>query len=104
MAAKETVPSTHASGAKVRVRSYERCFFVTSCCYIFSSLLFVTSSCIAPAAAQSWPAKPVRIIAPFAPGGSADTLGRLIGAKLTESLGQAFVVENRVGRGWRDRV
>jgi tripartite-type tricarboxylate transporter receptor subunit TctC len=58
----------------------------------------VAVSC-APAAAQTWPAKPVRVIAPFTPGGAADTLGRIVGAKLTESLGQNFVIENRAGAG-----
>ena len=49
--------------------------------------------------AQTWPARPVKIIAPFAPGGSADTLGRIVAKKLSEQLKESFVVENRAGAG-----
>jgi tripartite-type tricarboxylate transporter receptor subunit TctC len=52
-----------------------------------------------PAWAQSWPARPVKIIVPFAPGGTADTLGRIVAQKLGESLKANFVVENRAGAG-----
>jgi len=49
--------------------------------------------------AQSYPAKPVRIIVPTAPGGGYDFIGRTIGEKLSQDLGQGFVVENRTGAG-----
>jgi tripartite-type tricarboxylate transporter receptor subunit TctC len=51
------------------------------------------------AAAQEYPNKSVRVIVPFAPGGSADVFGRFLAQRLQESLGQTFVIDNRPGAG-----
>jgi len=50
-----------------------------------------------PVAAQDWPTKPVKFVSPYPPGGSVDPLARLLAAKLTDSLKQNFLVENRTG-------
>ncbi len=50
-------------------------------------------------AAHTWPARPVRIVVPYAAGGTADFLGRLAAQKLTEAFHEQFVVENRPGAG-----
>src|SRR5262252_8411127 len=52
-----------------------------------------------PAPAQSWPAKPIRVIVPFPPGGSTDMVARIVAQKLEKPLGQPLVVENRGGAG-----
>jgi len=50
-----------------------------------------------PALGQEWPNKPVKFVSPYPPGGSVDPLARMLGAKLTDSLKQQFIVENRTG-------
>ncbi|MEA2923989.1 MAG: hypothetical protein QOD25_1111, partial [Alphaproteobacteria bacterium] len=50
-----------------------------------------------PARGQDYPARPIKLIAPLAPGGLADTLARIVSQRLAEASGQAVVVENRPG-------
>ena len=51
------------------------------------------------ARAQEWPARPVRVIVPYPPGGGADTVSRIFFTKLSEMMGQQFVIDNRGGAG-----
>lgn len=65
-----------------------------------AAVLVVTTFLAAvPAAAQTFPARPVRLIAPFAPGGATDVLARLAAQKLGERWGHQLIVDNRVGAG-----
>ena len=68
---------------------------------MFKPLAVLLGACAlagaAPVAAQTWPAKTIRIIIPFAAGGTSDILARAIGPRLTDAWGQSVVIENRTG-------
>ncbi len=65
--------------------------FLITCAFVLLGLV--------PASAQTYPAKPIRIVVPFVAGGAVDLLARIMGQKLSESLGQPVIIENRPGTG-----
>ena len=66
---------------------------------VASALVALVPYAAGTVSAQQYPAKPIRMIVPFAPGGPNDVIGRIIGQKLTEGWGQTVVIENRGGAG-----
>ena len=73
-----------------------KCFACVAGAMLLGPLLAMLSG---PASAQPYPTRPVKIIAPFAAGGLADVLARSVADRLSKSMGQTFVVENRTGAG-----
>src|SRR5207248_3712935 len=59
----------------------------------------LAASCPAPALAQLYPAHPITLVVPFAPGGSASIAARAVADKMSETLGQQIVIDNRAGAG-----
>lgn len=66
---------------------------------IRDAMLLLMAAFIVPVSthAQTYPAKPVRVVSPYPPGSSADIIGRIYAPKLTEALGRQFIVDNRAG-------
>lgn len=64
-----------------------------------AGLLFAACLASTPAAAQSWPAKPVKVVVAFTAGGTTDILARAVGQQLQDKLKQSFVVDNKPGAG-----
>ncbi|NBS56394.1 MAG: tripartite tricarboxylate transporter substrate binding protein, partial [Betaproteobacteria bacterium] len=64
---------------------------------LHAAFAFAALFCATAAPAQTYPAKAVRVIVPYGPGGSTDLNGRTVSQKLQEAFGQPFVVENKPG-------
>ena len=67
--------------------------------YTFASLAVAVAMTVSPAHAQNWPTKPVTVIVPFAAGGNTDVAARIFTDRLSQRLGQPFIVENKSGAG-----
>ena len=84
---------------RVRRRGNKHWKECASRCALRAFVVLIAAVSMRAGAQQSYPAKPVRVIVPFTPGGGSDLIARLLATRLSASLGQPFVVENRAGAG-----
>lgn len=75
----------------------KRTIVIGPACTLLAALLVAAPALAQSAAEANWPTKPIRLIAPFPPASTADVIGRVLGQKLAQRLGQQIVVDNRVG-------
>ena len=98
-AAKRSVTARRNLSASTATTVHDRRAIVRHACGAFLLALAAALTSVSAFAQQSYPSKPIRLILPFPPGAPSDLVGRTIGQKLGEQMGQSFVPDNRAGAG-----
>src|SRR5262245_63253803 len=83
------------SAAGMRSRRYMRPRYAVLAALVVSGFRYDSAG---PAAAQSWPTRPLTMVVPFAPAGGTDVLGRIVGRRLSEVLGQQVIIRSEERR------